>query len=215
MSIVATNEIQQSNCLPRTDTPLTPERLVDTIDKIKQLREQGQNIALIIGRQTKEPLPPAQKGWTWVSLDLFGPESENDRLHLRMDVNNSKEMGKIQALFNRVVVDPSTVKVFDSIWTTLKSLMVKAPESELIVEAFSGIAKDADGNQPAVYPRQATIALPNGQDFENHKELYYSKMQAHLNFYFRHIELRNDEFPYREGLRAVHEPYYVLRDRKL
>ncbi len=92
------------------------------LHQIHRLKEEGLKINLFVGRAPYAedvPLPQSCEGEVWVSLDLLSGDQEflkinPQRLHLVIDCNESEQMKSISNLFDRVVVDVSTVKNFES-----------------------------------------------------------------------------------------------------
>lgn len=107
----------------------------ETLSKIETMLSSNQKIGLFVGRQASEELPH-EEGVTWISLDIDGGNPiDPNRLHLTLDCNNSHHLAIIQDVFNKVVVDQSTWKFFETgIIDRLTSLLKVAATSSLIFE---------------------------------------------------------------------------------
>ncbi|MGH2611750.1 MAG: hypothetical protein ACRDFB_01720 [Rhabdochlamydiaceae bacterium] len=136
---------------------------LDTVIEAITTRSKTENlkVALFVGRDNSQPLPK-EEGWLWVSLDcdMFEPSDDN-RLHLKMDFNDSAVMSKINQTFNKVIVDRSVVKFFNTPWEVLPNLLVQEKDSELIVEACSGAIRYVDEQHI-----EDTLKNPNDLDMK-------------------------------------------------
>lgn len=118
----------------------------NTIQQIQNLKNDGKEINLFIGRLPHEKLPENENNTVWVSLDNgnhfdFLPEEilqtiPKDRIHLIIDCNNSSQIETIKGLFLKVVVDQSTWKFMETgIIERLVSLLEPSEKSTLIFES--------------------------------------------------------------------------------
>ena len=107
------------------------------IDAIKKANAEGKKVGLIIGRCKEQPVP-VEKGWLWVAGNICGdPEVLENRVDLQMDFSEIETMNKLQDLFDRVVVDFSTLKFLDG-WRTFVPMLKDTPESQLVTETTKG-----------------------------------------------------------------------------
>lgn len=125
------------------------------VSKVKQLSEEvfkrKEKLCLFIGRKPGEPFPglgqEKPENEIWVSLDnhkninydkKFIP---NKQLHLLMDMNDNESLKKLYKLFDKVVVDNSTLKFHKEngvkTWYSLGKLLRPQRESQLITETLN------------------------------------------------------------------------------
>ncbi|WP_420422261.1 hypothetical protein [Simkania sp.] len=112
------------------------------IEAIHKASEAGKKIGLIIGREFSQPVPK-EEGWLWVTLNIDGSprEPSESRIDLKMDFNEVEKVQQIEKLFNRVVVDWSTLKfLHDGPWHRCKDLLKPEETSQMIVETHGTVA---------------------------------------------------------------------------
>jgi hypothetical protein len=113
------------------------------VGKIDQLVQGGKRASLFIGRTMLESLPEASEDEVWVSCDLFkGHKSKTpgaDRIHLWMNCNQQEAIEVLKGLFDRVVIDTSTIKFLTNDFALRFSKLLRSPESCLIFESSSGV----------------------------------------------------------------------------
>jgi len=108
------------------------------IDAIIKANEAGKKIGLVIGRCKNQPVPQ-EEGWLWVAGNIEGdPEILEGRIDLKMDFNQDETYSKLQGLFDKVVIDVSTIKFIRAQWERGKHLLKPLETSQLITEALSG-----------------------------------------------------------------------------
>lgn len=153
-------------------TPSTkPYSLNSVINKIINARIEGLKVGVFVGKQDEEPIPK-EKGWLWVSLDCAMQKAlDLDRPHLKIDVN-TPAIDLLYQLCNKVVVDISVIKFFDTIWEPLHSMLSPEADSELMVEALSGINSFTQENEPIYDIENATYKIPSMA-----KRIYYREAQ--------------------------------------
>src|SRR3984957_19454566 len=84
--------------------------LQEVIDKIKTLAASEHTLCLFIGRQPSEPLPKETHA-VWISGDkVVNTEIPDDRLHLWLDFIDSDQLKQLTHLFDKIIIDNSTVK---------------------------------------------------------------------------------------------------------
>lgn len=134
----------------------------DVIEKVKAASAQGLKTALFIGRVDTHILPK-ENGWYWISLhESMERAFIEDRPHLLMQFRN---MRSITGLFNKVVVDSTGVSLsrFDSPWKDFHKLLVKQPDSELIVSTGPsgvGISNNTSLKDAIYHPQRAFYEVP-------------------------------------------------------
>jgi hypothetical protein len=149
----------------------------ETIAKIQSLQAEGKKICLFIGRSPFEELPSdhgeAKENEVWISADILLISSEgrsknlngeqlhlenyqtmknpldiNRRLHLWLDFNQQEGLQLVQGLFDKVVIDNSTAHIFKDNFTQRFSILLHAPESEIIFQntAMSSLQFDTQND---------------------------------------------------------------------
>lgn len=122
------------------ENPVVMEEL-DTLDNgiqsIIKAHQMGKKIGLVIGREKEQPLPK-EDGWVWVSGNVIGQTTvTKDRIHLEMDFNHRDSCHKLQALFDKVVIDASTIKFIQNHpWERMKKMLRPCSTSQLITESY-------------------------------------------------------------------------------
>lgn len=137
-------------------------KVEDVIARIYQAKEEGLKVGIFLGRVNNQDLP-AEQGWKWFSLDNEMKDEGQKDHHLQMDFNNEGQMSKIHHLFNKAVVDRSTIKCFDYPWPTLHQLLEDKPESELITEGSANISSthvNIQITEPTLNPVKLSITIP-------------------------------------------------------
>jgi hypothetical protein len=112
----------------------------------KSLQKRGMKLCLLIGRTPGEPFPGFEQKKedheVWVSLDSWvKPFVSCKQLHLVMNMNDD-QMKKIHKLFDKVLVDYSTLKFHqgkDQKWRLLGQLLRPQKQSQLITEIEPGM----------------------------------------------------------------------------
>jgi len=153
---------------------------------ISRASAAGNNIGLIVGRTMLEPVP-FQDGWQWVSLDnvLYHnyqiqdtPQLPSQRHHLVVNINDQAQCDILRALFDKVIVDRSTVKFIEAIEgenpvKRLSRLLKSRASSTLIFEAFSGMQNP----MPNEYAAKDFESSANPRDLFR-SVIYYSPKEA-------------------------------------
>jgi hypothetical protein len=189
-------------------------QLEDTIEKIKKL-SATHKLCLFVGRNPSEALPSPKANEVWVSLDVLDAIANTrvspDRLHLKINMNDQAKMNLISKLFDKVVLDRSVLKFVpstnESRWITLGKLLKDQPESELIAEAWTGIAtvpRPGDNVEEGVsgdfcIPFDDYLAAKNEKERESLRnscmQRALNKMLSHLRTLFTHVIYNKDQ-PY-------------------
>jgi hypothetical protein len=220
-----------------TDNPYTVSqkdayKFGEILNKIQILQMHGKTICLFIGRTPFEELPSdrreAKENEVWISADpaLISPEgfpedSEGpmtltkyknlslnpDLIHLWLNFNEQKDLEQIQGLFDKVVIDQSTTKMFENNFTQRFSILLRTPESELIFENPSLPCLNTLGReltftfQPELNSLETTFAYLKSVRKEN--DLQWLREQAtalfkeHLQSIYNKVEeYKNTNYPY-------------------
>jgi hypothetical protein len=142
----------------------------DVIARLHAARERGLKIGIFAGRREEQSVPQ-EEGWIWCSLDRQRSQSEDpERMHLDMNFNNPEDMQKIQGLFDKVLLDISTVKFMRKPWMTLQKLLVKEPHATVIVESGPSKEEPLDILDAVYIPENGAIHYPM-QDIIDNNEL--------------------------------------------
>lgn len=195
----------------------TAYKIDDVFARIHQAKKDGYKVALFMGRGNLQTMPEEQ-GWKWFSLDRDMEEGKNDH-HLAMDFNDREAMKKIQKLFNKVVVDFSTLKFVDSpLWIRLKALLVPEPDSELITEASVGYGFMYI-SEPDFSPMDGTMNLPmsmlNDKKAQSEQKVELNKkIKEHLIRHFNQVEMKTDVYPYRSQEEEQRTEFWILKSPK-
>ena len=108
------------------------------IDTILKASTEGKKIGLIIGRDKNQPVPK-EDGWLWVAGNIAGdPAALENRVDLQMDFSAEETIQKLEGMFDRVVVDISTLKFILGAWQKVAPLLKPLSSSELITETSTG-----------------------------------------------------------------------------
>ena len=127
-------------------SPVKQQLSEEEIEKLNQLgvgailkaSTEGKKVGLIIGRCKDQPVP-VEDGWLWVAGNIEGdPAVLKNRVDLQMDFNDSETIERLEGVFDRVVVDFSTLKFIHGPWRFLRPLLKPSPESQLITEKLKG-----------------------------------------------------------------------------
>lgn len=124
-------------------------KLSETINKIKHIQAQGMSICLFIGRTPYERLPPdyneAKESEFWLSGDIFLIPCEKHEVlkevptidnHLWFDFNQQEGLDLIKGLFDKIVIDQSTVKCLENDFAKRFASLLRNSESEMIFENY-------------------------------------------------------------------------------
>ncbi|CCB90212.1 hypothetical protein [Simkania negevensis] len=113
------------------------------IAAILKANEAGKKIGLLIGRDFNQPVPQ-EKGWLSVDGNIEGNPMKFDelasRIDLKMDFDNIETIQKLKGLFDKVVVDFSTLKFLSKTRDDFHTLLKQQPSSVLIVETECTVA---------------------------------------------------------------------------
>lgn len=203
---------------------------------IEQVRRQTMEVArenkrhcLFLCRSLLQSVPQ-NPNEVWVTLDneygrAYSAPADR-RIHLKMDINDER-LGQLTGLFDRVILDQASFNALghDFPWLTLRSLLKKTPDAELITETFRHseprIYRDEDQmrleqNPPPftsrelfIKERQALISFPIVVTWDaaqkatakrNAAELAIHKIQQYLQTIFTRVERRQQSFPFAERL---------------
>lgn len=182
----------------------------NVIYEIKELKKQGKEIHLFVGRAPLSndlPLPINTESEIWISLSTIRPdETENwiidpKRLHLIMDCN-TPEIHKINGLFKTVVVDRSTSKFFANV--ALENLSnIVAEGGSLIIPSELAAQPTLSPNPPLSYFQYTYIKCNRITEFnvkneyEEENDLSKKITQTELLKYFNSVEICNEVFPFK------------------
>ena len=122
--LLALNDRWENTFFPYIQS-LNPTQQVDNsykfgemVGKIHQLLCEGKKTCLFVGRTSSEPLPPNNQEEEWISADMYrvssGEESLSGRIHLWIDCNQQEAIESLTGLFDRIVVDWSTIKFLNN-----------------------------------------------------------------------------------------------------
>lgn len=101
------------------------------------LEGTDKKLCLFMARTASEDLPKADNE-VWVSLDSRPETKPCGRIHLPMSFKNQKMMAKIAQIFDKVVLDWSSLKFFDEDpWRAMAKLLKPHPDATLITEALN------------------------------------------------------------------------------
>ncbi len=194
--------------------------------KIKGYQAQGKKICLFIGRTPIEPLPSdlgeAEENEVWVSADIAllpseggrRVETSSDRLHLWLDFNQQEGLNLVKGLFQKVVVDISTVKALNSDFAKRFSILLQSSKSQITFELDVKCPANCFGEKeffnPSNYSLTIPLALHDKQDqlgpvdSEEYaanldrweKELFTKYFKSHLNDLYHTVEQHNKVYPY-------------------
>ncbi len=146
----------------------------ETLNKIKTFQSQGKSICLFIGRTPYEQLPSdcdeAKDNELWISADIslipcgYGTEYAHynklllpsvnlkERLHLWIDLNQQQGIELIRGLFDKIVIDQSTLKLLCNDFPKRSIILLHSAESELIFEGGSKTGFGLGGGSEALTP---------------------------------------------------------------
>lgn len=130
-------------------------------------------------------------------------------------------MQKIQGLFDKVVSDVSVIKFLQDPWTTLKLLLVKEPDAELIAEASTACDISTYSKETYYWPAQASVIIPftewKDQDIKKQRsKTLLNKIQELLLKNFHEVKLMKGFYPYRDEdlQRQLKTKYWIARHPK-
>jgi hypothetical protein len=110
---------------------------------ILKANKAGKKIGLLIGRDFTQSIPE-EEGWLWVDGNIEGNPMKFDelasRIDLKMDFANIETIQKLKGLFDKVVVDFSTLKFLGKTRDDFHTLLKQQPSSVLIVETECTVA---------------------------------------------------------------------------
>lgn len=161
---------------PNNDIIKSAYKIDEVIAKIIQAKDEGVKVGIFLGRDNTQVLPQ-EEGWKWFSLDINLKEGETGH-HLKMDFNAPAEMQKIKGLFNKAIIDYSTLKCFNKPWPTLVKLLQDDPDSSAICEARTNFMGSTN-LEPVFLPMKATMILPRNNNYiqeRNHFEGWKKKV---------------------------------------
>lgn len=156
-------------------------KVEEVIARIKQARDEGKKVGIVLGRGNQQSVPE-EAGWKWFSLDESCHGDENLDRHLHMNFNNLYDLPEFDQVFDKVIVDYSTIKFFNNPWVRLNKLLVKREDSELIVESYSGCGTLTQDSEPKFFPELLSRAIPaKGMlDFANQKQVNFDQWRNQL-----------------------------------
>ncbi len=219
-------------------------KLGEIIAKIKTLQSEGKTICLFLGRTPLEHLPSdrneAKGNDVWISADislnpfldtLYPPQlidssDLTQRLYLWLNFNEQEDLILIQGLFDKIVIDQSTVKEFRKHdFAKRFSILLHTPESELIFEDPSWYICSL--NEKAFFSKdnyvvnfsQPVISFLNstkeGKNMQQRMEEFSTGItKVHLETIFHIVEEHKDEkYPYITGYnnKEGKDHYFVVR----
>jgi hypothetical protein len=205
----------------------TESARAQSLEKVKSLAKE-KKLCLFVGRAANEPIPESTEAEEWVSLDILkiSPAEKNpkslNRLHLVMDCNDPESLGKIQGLFDRVVVDGSTLKLIQgNPWETMGKLLKASPESELITECCkgSGPCYTDDDEEPTntdgalLIPMKALATGTLQEVNRRYTKASQDRAVKHLQELFDEVILEKDK-PYPYPNRWNVRNFFVLKGPK-
>jgi hypothetical protein len=144
------------------------QRTEVVIKHLRVAKEIGLKVGIFVGRREEQSIPNEQ-GWLWCSLDHALENPLPGRLHFSMDFNDSNAMQQIQGLFDKVVLDISTLRSLNDPWLTLKNLVVHEPHAEIIAESLPGCGIVENIDDVIYDARRAKMTCPTLDLFINKK----------------------------------------------
>lgn len=173
-----------------------------TIEKIGSLAKEGRPLAIFLCRGASQPLP--LDGRTWVSLDIEAVDKVPEgRLHLIMDVNHLYEMTKLQGLFEKAVLDWSSLICCERPYEDFKHLLRPHPQSELIIEALPGSFGSNFTDEVSIDINNGKYTVPierggrSGSDIWN--EHLRPMLEEHLATLYNEVSFHKDKWPFEDG----------------
>lgn len=151
------------------------------LEKIIELRKLGNKVCLFMCRTEDQSLPQ-EEGCVWVSGDIavkgiIPPH----RLHIWADFSNDKPFKKFQHLFDKIVIDLSSVKSLGSrFMENSVSLLHPSPEAVFIFENSISLS-DGDTDRPIV--KLGGLQFPTGYFAEARKKENELKREWFKNEY--------------------------------
>lgn len=191
------------------------------IDAILKASTEGKKVGLIIGRDKDQPVP-VEDGFLWVAGNIVGdPAVLENRVDLQMDFNEPETVQKLQGLFDKVVVDFSTLKAIVGAWRFLRPMLKPLPESQLITELTKGICSIEDMKNDVYvdasqgnYSYSLDLCLrPDAEKFKEYARLeVVEEFRHYLKSLFNRVEIYDDKTPYptREGCHTEKAAHFVL-----
>ena len=191
------------------------------IDAILKASTEGKKVGLIIGRDKDQPVP-VEDGWLWVAGNIFGdPEVLENRVDLQMDFNERETIEKLKGLFDRVVVDFSTLKAINGAWKFLRPLLNPTPESQLITELTKGVCgieemkRDVyvDASEGNYFFSFKLCCRPNSKELQDGlKPEIVETFRHYLKSLFNRVEVYDNSapFPTRQGCHKEKAEHFVL-----
>jgi hypothetical protein len=186
----------------------------EMIARLYEAQKKGLKLALFVGREAEQSIPD-ETGWVWCSLNsakLQRPLGK-DRLHLPIDFNTT-DIQKIHGLFNKVVVDYSTLKFFDGApWLALKKTLAQKPESELVTEdSPMKIAIASQKKFDGVFGKASWPLLEWAQWREKGLPQLIAAQRKHLEVHFGQVEYLEGDYPYRDSWEKINCNYWRLQN---
>lgn len=154
------------------------------VAKINDFIAEGKRVCLFVGKPAAQPLPENNENEVWVSADkliVFDiyREVKPDRMHLWIDCNQQAAIETLTGLFDRIVVDTSTIKFLNDDFARRFAVMLRNDTSSLIFESKTGVVgyRDKVAFDPNTY--HLTLCLKDyGNDLMQQKFLmdqYYTQ----------------------------------------
>lgn len=137
------NDRWKNEFFPQCDNPsLEPNnsyKFGEMVGKIDQILCEGKKTCLFVGRPSSQVLPPNNQEEEWISADhqmvsSTGGESIPGRIHLWINCNQQDAIESLRGLFDKIVVDWSTIGALSDDFAKRFSVMLRSPESTLIFE---------------------------------------------------------------------------------
>lgn len=222
------------------------DKVIDRVQTLsKELHENGEKLCLFIGRTPGEPFPgfgqEKEANDTWISLDMANKPwdrldqtgnqfiTTGKQLHLVMDMNNNDKLKKIQKLFDKIIVDLSTLKNYDdkdNAWYFLGKLLRPEPGSQLITETRTFYPIDEvetfmpENEYLRPYPIQYKVSRRYNEEFAKAKSNWLESNAAKRverfkqDGYFSKVRLETESpFPYMyRTLGSALIPHFILSD---
>ncbi len=164
---------EQEPTLYAYDTEYDLDFAVKTVEKLSQeLPARKMKLCLFIGRTPGEPFPglgqdkPEDEIWVSLDREKVSLEKNDDaflpgkQLHLQINMNDTKTLQRIHKLFDKVLVDQSTIKFCDvekNPWYVLGRLLRPTEDAQLIAECRISSTYLLDEIQPLMAPEDRGV----------------------------------------------------------
>ncbi len=234
------NETEQSKSVKES------YKLGETVAKIKTLQSEGKTICLFIGRIPLEKLPSdcseAKENEVWVSADISFTPSEycaqmidstdlTQRLYLWVDFNQQEGLVLIRGLFDKIIIDQSTVKgIRNDDFAKRFSILFHTSESEMVFEdpSWWGMRFDessdklftfSTNNYATMFDLMMLIEKCESTNQEMNDlswEISRAETKAHLETIFHSVQEHIDEpYPYQTNYNNEgKDRFYIVRNPK-